>query len=282
MKKSFNVILAVLLCTALLFGCTPIATVAHVSGQLSAHYIDVGQGDSEFIEFPDGQTMLIDAGVPEAGDTVVNYIKKLGYSKIDYVVATHPHEDHIGGMAQVIKAFDIGSVYMPKVSTNTKTYENLLQTIKDKGLTIKTAKAGVQIREGAEILSPIDDKYSDLNQYSAVIRITFGNNHFLFMGDAGKPVEKELTGDLSADVLKVGHHGSDTATSKAFVAAVNPKIAIISCAKVNDYGHPHQVTLNTLNAAGVAIYGTYVSGTITVTSDGNKIAIDAQPISAKK
>jgi Predicted hydrolase (metallo-beta-lactamase superfamily) len=309
-KKCFLFALIIIISVSLLFSCTTASSTArstlsqasssesgqsslpsavssessavqtsNVSGQLKAHFIDVGQGDSEFIELPDGKTMLIDAGVPEAGSTVVSYIKQTGYNKIDYLVATHPHEDHIGGMAQIIKTFNIGSIYMPKASTNTKTYENLLQTIKDKGLTIKTAQAGVQIEDGVVILAPVAGaKYDDLNQYSAVIRITDGNTHFLFMGDAGKPVEPLLTGDISADVLKVGHHGSDTASSPAFIAKVHPKIAIISCALHNDYGHPHQVTLDTLNAAGTAIYGTYASGTITVTSDGNKISIDKQPI----
>ena len=162
------------------------------TGKFISHYIDVGQGDSEFIEFPDGKSMLIDAGTDKYGENVINYIKNLGYSKIDYIVGTHPHSDHIGGMADVVNAFDIGSIYMPKASTNTETFENLLLTVQNKGMTINTAKAGISIAVSedygysADILAPIDNEYDDLNNYSVVIKITYGDNKWVMLKKSQK------------------------------------------------------------------------------------------------
>lgn len=315
MRKKLIFIFVLILCVSLFFGCSsfeasvlPVQTssqsivtqaqeyneqttpstdittedssssIAQVSGELKAHFIDVGQGDSEFIEFPDGECMLIDAGGNEYGDEIVDYIQNLGYSKIDYLVATHPHADHIGGMAFVVNSFNIGTIYMPKVSTDTKTFENLLEAIQDKGLTIKSAKSGIVIKDGVTILSPTQDSYQDLNDFSVVIRMIYGETTFLFMGDASKNVESDITEDISTDVLKVGHHGSETASSQEFIKKVSPQIAIISAGVNNDYGHPHQVTLDTLNAAGVKIFGTYDSGTISVTSDGKAYMVDKDPV----
>ncbi len=252
--------------------------------KLKAHYIDVGQGDSEFLELPNGQTMLIDAGNPENGSEIVSYIKGLGHNKIDYLVATHPHSDHIGGMATVVNGLNIGSVYMPKKSTNMKTFEDLLTTIQSKGLKINTAKAGVNILKtgnlNIDILAPVNITGDDLNQYSAVIKVTYGANKFLFMGDAGQPSEEQITADVNADVLKVGHHGSNTATSQAFLNKVHPKYAVIEVGKGNSYGHPTAVTLQKLQAIGATIYRTDTEGTIIFTSDAKTITIDkkASPV----
>ncbi len=252
--------------------------------KIISHYIDVGQGDSEFIEFPDGKTMLIDAGTNKYGETVVDYVKNLGYSKIDYLVGTHPHADHIGGMADVVNAFEIGNIYMPKVGTNTKTFENLLDTIQSKDMIINTAKAGMNIVSSdendysADILAPIKDEYDDLNNYSVVIKITYGDSKFLYMGDAEKEIEDELIdsgADVKADVIKVGHHGSNTSSSSDFVKSVGADYAVFSVGKDNDYGHPHSQTVKRWKNIGAEIYRTDEQGTIIISSNGSDITASA-------
>lgn len=240
------------------------------------HYIDVGQGDCSLVELPNGQSMLIDAGTKEYADKICSYISSLGYSKIDYLVATHPHSDHIGGMIEVVNSFDIGQVYMPRASHNSKTFENLLTSISNKGLSINTAKAGVQVlsndNTSIDFIAPVGSGYDDLNNYSAVVRIKHGKNSFLFMGDAEDVSENEILANgssLNADVLKVGHHGSRYSSTKDFLNAVSPKYAVISCGKDNSYGHPHKQTLNKLSNIGSSVYITYEKGTITITCDGN-------------
>lgn len=254
--------------------------------KLNVHYIDVGQGDSEFIEMPNGQTMLIDAGNPENGSQIVTYIKGLGHTKIDYLVATHPHADHIGGMEDVVKGLDIGKIYMPKASTNTKTFEDLLTAIQNKGLKINTAKSGVSMFKtgslSADIIAPVNITGDDLNQYSAVIMLTYGENKFLFTGDAGNESEGQITSDIKADVLKVGHHGSDTSTSQAFLNKVSPKYAVIEVGKDNSYGHPTAATLAKLEKIGATIYRTDKDGTIIFTSDAKTITVNKKSSSIKE
>ncbi|MCH5320916.1 MAG: MBL fold metallo-hydrolase [Eubacterium sp.] len=255
----------------------PVNKVSTNGDSVVIHYLDVGQGDSEFIELPDGRCMLIDASTSEYSQTIINEIESFGYSTIDYVVATHPHADHIGGMSKVIDAFDIGEIYMPKASTTTKTFENLLTTISDKGLSVNTAKAGVEVYSDStlemEFLAPVGSDYKDLNNYSAVLKITYGSNSFLFMGDAEDVVEEELLqryyNSLEADVLKVGHHGSSSSSTVDFLAAVNPQYAVISCGVDNSYGHPHRETIKSLTDMGIEYYRTDKQGTITITCDGN-------------
>jgi competence protein ComEC len=258
--------------------------------KLKVHYIDVGQGDSEFIELPNGQCMLIDAGVPDQGSTVVNYIKKLGHNKIDYLIATHPHNDHIGGMTDVINNFSIGNFYMPHTSSSdtptTKVYEKLLSALSSKNISVHTAKAGVSIIKygnlSANLIAPCGTNYGDLNQYSAVMMLQYGNNKFLFMGDAGNVSEDQITADIKADVLKVGHHGSKTATSQSFLNKVKPKYAVIEVGSGNSYGHPTAQTLNRLQAIETTIYRTDECGTIIFTSDGNVITINKSASSIKE
>ncbi len=248
--------------------------------QMKIHYLDVDQGDSIFIELPTKETMLIDAGEANTASKTIDYIKKLNYQKIDYLVATHPHIDHIGGMTAIINEFDVGKIYMPKVSVGTKTYEKLLQTIADKDLKIKTAVSGVSIIDSDNldvvVIAPNSTKYDEINNYSTVIKITYKENKFLFMGDAEVTSEEEITTDVKVDVLKVGHHGSDTSTSDAFLDKVNPSIAIISVGKDNSYGHPKKEILDKLQARDVKIYRTDINGTIVVASDGTKINVKVE------
>lgn len=244
---------------------------------LKVHYIDVGQGDSILIQV-NGKNLLIDAGTNASENKVISYLDKQKVKKLDYIVATHPHEDHIGSMDAVIKKYDIGEIYAPKKTSTTKTYENMVNAIKSKKLKITAAKAGLTLDLGkdvrCEMFSPISDIYENDNNYSVVIKITFGNTSFLFTGDAEKLNEKEMLSknyNLSADVLKLGHHGSHSSSSKEFLDKVNPKIAIISCGKDNDYGHPHKETMTELKKRNLKVYRTDIDGDIILTSDGKNI-----------
>lgn len=248
--------------------------------KLKVHYIDVGQGDSIFIQLPNGQTSLIDGGPGSSSKTVVNYLKKQNVKKIDYLVVTHPHEDHIGGLPEVIKNFDIGKIYMPDVTHTTKAFENLLVAIKNKGKKITITKAGdVLIDEKNikyEALAPNSDSYDNLNNYSIVLKLKYKNNAFLFMGDAEKPSEDEILAagyDIKADVIKVGHHGSNSSSGGKFITNVSPKHAVVSCGKGNSYGHPHKETVNRFIGNNIKLYRTDRDGTIVFTSDGDKIAV---------
>lgn len=246
-------------------------------GELRVHFIDVGQGDSAFIELPDGKCILIDAGERESAGAVISLIDCLGYTKIDHVIATHPHADHIGGMQTVIENFDIGEVYMPNAVTDTKTFINLLEAMDEKGLSITEIKAGLNVDFGSGVNgsfvapSVIVD---DLNNCSAILRLAFGSRAFLFTGDAELQEEETVTADISCDVLKVGHHGSSTSSGNAFLAKAKPSIAVISCGKDNSYGHPHSEALGRLSSAGVEnIYRTDISGTVSVTIDGEELSV---------
>lgn len=242
-------------------------------GVLRVHYLDVGQADSEFIEFPDGRTMLIDAGNAGDGSLVTSYIANLGYSKIDYLIATHPHEDHIGGMEAVINYFEIGAIYMPEVLATTETFDDMLTAIQSKGYKINSAKAGMQIAPGINILSPSasSDYGDELNDWSAIISIVYGSKTFLFLGDAGVNPESALT--LSADVVKVSHHGSRTAYTAALFEKLSPEIVIISVGADNDYGLPDEDVLQGLVNTGTAIYRTDENGTVIIESNGKSVTV---------
>lgn len=252
------------------------------SGILTVNFIDVGQGDSELIQLPNSQNMLIDSGPNDAGSTVADYLSTQGVKRIDYLVTTHPHEDHIGNMDRIVEKFDIGQVYMPKAISTTKTYENLLNAIQKKGLKITAGRAGMTIldKDGLKIsfLAPCGSKYEDLNNWSIVTKVQFGNTSFLFEGDAEELSEEQMIksgANIKADVLKIAHHGSQSSTGVSALKAISPKYAVISVGKGNDYGHPHQVTLDKLAAAGVKVYRTDQNGTIIMTSDGKNITVKA-------
>lgn len=258
------------------------ATNTAVSGQLKIHYINVGQADSVLIQ-QGSQSMLIDAGNNADSDTVKNYISQQGITQLDYVVGTHPHEDHIGGLDYVINSFKIGKIYMPKATSTTKTFQDVVTAIKNKGMTATVPTPGETFKLGeanCTILGPINSKDDDLNTYSIVIKIVFGNNKFMFTGDAQASNEQDMIEkgyDLSADVLKVGHHGSHTSTSQAFLDKVNPAYAVISVGKGNDYGHPHKEVMERLQAKGIKAYRTDESGNIVCTSDGKNISFSCNP-----
>lgn len=247
---------------------------------MEVSYIDVGQADSILIK-KGSHAMLIDGGNVADGDTVVSYIKSRGITTLDYVVATHPHEDHIGGLSDVINGFNVGKVIMPGAVTTTKAYENLLKAIGSKNPSITKPVYGTSYDLGGAtftILAPNADSYNDLNDCSVVLRLVNGSNSFLFTGDAGTISESEMlsknTSILKSDVLKVSHHGSSTATSQAFLDAVNPKYAIISVGVDNDYGLPDQEVIDRLASKNISILRTDKQGTIVSTSNGHTIVFN--------
>lgn len=250
-----------------------------VDGKLRVYFLDVGQGDSSVILFGN-KTILIDAGDMEHGDTVVDDLQELGVGHIDLLVATHPHSDHIGGMEDVLSAFPVTAVLDAGVPHTSSLYEHFLDEIDDRGIPYSVAQRGETLSlDGLSILvlSPPEHRTDDnLNDNSVVLRISYGTVDFLFTGDAGTETESSLlkTGyALDAEVLKVAHHGSSDATSSAFLSRVNPAIAVISVGCGNEYGHPHEETLETLDAAGVTVYRTDTNGTILIVSDGSSYSV---------
>lgn len=247
---------------------------------LKVHYLDVDQGDSIFVELPNNETMLIDAAESYQSENIINYLKNLNYQKIDYVIGTHPHTDHIGGLKDIINTFEIGKIYMPKVVSTTKTYESLLMAIKDKNLKINTAKAGTSIIDTdtlkINILAPNNSTYTELNNYSVVTKITYGTTKFLFMGDAEKLSENEIKENVTADVIKIGHHGSNTSSSIDFIKKVNAKYGIISVGLNNKYNLPKEETITNWENYGTKIYLTSTNGTIRASSDGTNIKIESE------
>lgn len=257
--------------------------------ELQIQYLDVGQADASLIRLPNGQTMLIDAGGNATADRLVEYIREQGVKRIDFLIGTHPHEDHIGGLDKVIDAFDVGEIYLPKVADGqvptTKTYEDVLTAIDRKGLIVNRGTAGTMLFQrdalSAQLLAPNSDAYEDLNSYSIAVLLTYGERKFLFMGDAEADSEQEILdrfGDIKADVLKCGHHGSSTSTNQAFLDSVSPEYAVISCGKDNSYGHPHPETLERLEKKNVTVYRTDQQHTIVASCDGEKLTLAAVDI----
>ncbi|WP_147565408.1 ComEC/Rec2 family competence protein [Clostridium tyrobutyricum] len=278
-KKYCTMISIMLISIFLLCSCTYFKSSNESDSYngIKVHYIDIDQGDSELIQV-NGKNLLIDAGPNKSKDKLMSYLSNHNIKKFDYVIATHPDEDHIGGMGDVIKNYTVDTFYAPKKISNTRTFEYMINQLKNKNMKIDVPKPGMQLDFGnntkAEILAPNSDSYPDTNDYSIVLKIAYGNNKFLFTGDAEKASEMEMLHknyDITADVLKVGHHGSSSSTSEEFLNRVNPKIAIISCGKDNKYGHPTKKTINKLKKKDIQIYRTDIDETIVLKSDGNTI-----------
>lgn len=250
------------------------AVQLNVNGNLNIYFLDVGQADAILLE-NNKEYMLIDAGNNADGKKLVSYFKSLGIDEFKYVVASHAHEDHIGGMDDIINNFKVQNFYMPDVVTTTKTFEDLLEALENNGVGVTTPEAfsKFSFSDCEFIVLHAGSESDDLNDSSIVLRLIYVNNSFLFMGDATSKVEKKLLSqNINSDVLKVGHHGSQYSTTDEFLNKVRSKYAIISSGLGNSYGHPNSKTLDKLNGLNVKIYRTDTEGTIVLSSDGNNIS----------
>lgn len=255
--------------------------------QLTVRMLDIGQGDAFLLE-KDGKFVMIDTGDIEHRDQIVALLHKYKVKEISKIIITHPHADHLGGMNAIFKNFKVDAIYDDGMPAGTGSYKNYLKQIKEKKIPYHVLKAGdeVDFFDGVKfnVLGPVkvikDQKgNSDFNNNSIVGRLTYGSFSMMFTGDAEQEEEKTILGKggtLKSDVLKVGHHGSRTSTSPAFLKAVSPKNAFISCGQGNDYGHPHKVTIDKLEKAKVRIYRTDRNGTVTLTSDGSSYRIEKE------
>lgn len=301
--KIFAVILAVVICGIISIleklGVTSwlelgskagiVDVVTPTDSDFTAYFFDIGQGDSSLIVC-DGQSLLIDTGPGNKTESILGALKILKIDSIDYMVISHQHDDHIGGASEIIDKVDIKNLIMPKLSEenmpSSDLYEAFLTKVLEKNINTVAAEPGLSFKIGkakADVLAPLcQDK--NLNNMSVVLKVAFGETSFIFQGDAESKVENALRNegyDLSADVIKVGHHGSTTSSTKKYIEAVNPKIAIIPCGK-NNYGHPKPETIKTLEDQGVDIFITDLLGDITVESDGKAIKVSAENLDEVK
>lgn len=275
MKKRF---LCLLLLLALLAGCsfTPATEPTPVSGDtLQVHFIDVGQADCALISCG-GKYMLIDGGNVEDSSLVVSYLQKLGITELEAVVCSHAHEDHVGGLPGVLAVFRTHSVYAPTRTYSSNCFDDFMYYVNQQDLTVTIPSPGDTFSLGSAVVTVLGPtkSYADTNNTSLVLRVQFGATRFLFTGDMETDAERDLVdsgADLKADVLKVGHHGSDTSTGYLFLRSVAPKYGVISVGKGNSYGHPCEEPLSRLEDADVEIYRTDKLGHIIATSDGKTI-----------
>lgn len=282
MKKFISLSLLLLMSLFCLWGCdepyAPANTQTVINNSdysLVLHFIDVGQGDCTLVE-SNGKYALIDAGEYSEGEKVVAYLASQGVKELDYIIATHPHSDHVGGLSEVIRTFSTGALICPD-APSTSSWEYVMDAADERGVPYETPEPYEFYQLGSAtitVLSPSKDAiYSNLNDYSIVTMIEYGNTSALLTGDAEKIVEKELVKgpyDLSADILKCGHHGSSTSSCAQFLEAVSPDAAVISCGKNNDYGHPHKETLTALKDRNIPVWRTDISGNIVALSNGEQ------------
>lgn len=250
------------------------------SADAEVDFIDVGQGDSTLV-CSDGKYMLIDTGDRDGENTLINHLKERGVKKLDYLVLTHPHADHIGEAAEIVEGFKIGKIIMPRVpddlTPTSSVYEDLLDAAADKGLKIRAARnESFELGEISVQTYAAEGEYSNLNDYSVVLRLTHGENSFLITGDCEKQEESELLErgcDVSADVLKVGHHGSDTSSTSQWLKEVGAQYAVISCGADNKYGHPDEETYSRICKYVKNVYVTAEDGSLAFESDGKGLTV---------
>lgn len=291
-RKGFKGILLLLSMLFALTGCSvseatqhgmAVDTIQAEDVLLRVDFLNVGQADCALLS-TNGHYMVIDGGNNGDADRILSYLEKQGVEKLDAVVGTHPHEDHIGSLDAIINHFDVDAVYMPKIMHTSKTFEDVLDAVANKGLKIKSPSPGDTIDFNGleiEVLGP-QREYKDFNNNSIVLKVNAGETAFLFTGDAEETAEKDILQagyDLQADVLKVGHHGSSTSSSQAFLQAVKPKYAVISVGVGNSYHHPEEEALQRLQSIGAEIYRTDLQGNIVCTTDGKNIAFNCNSVS---
>lgn len=291
-RKGFKGILLLLSMLFALTGCSvseatqhgmAVDTIQAEDVLLRVDFLNVGQADCALLS-TNGHYMVIDGGNNGDADTILSYLEGQGVEKLDAVVGTHPHEDHIGSLDAIINHFDVDAVYMPKIMHTSKTFEDVLDAVANKGLKIKSPSPGDTIDFNGleiEVLGP-QREYKDFNNNSIVLKVNAGETAFLFTGDAEETAEKDILQagyDLQADVLKVGHHGSSTSSSQAFLQAVKPKYAVISVGVGNSYHHPEEEALQRLQSIGAEIYRTDLQGDIVCTTDGKNIAFNCNSVS---
>lgn len=251
---------------------------------LKVHFIDIGQGDSTLIQTPSGENVLIDAGPGSEKDTLRAYLGASGIDTIELLVFTHPHEDHIGGGEMVLSLCKVKEVLLPDYTTNTAVFKRLLDAIETEGCTVTQAVPHDSFTIDSvlfSVLGPIQSDYEDLNNASAVLRMQYGTVSFLLTGDAEKKAEQDILQSFSdaplhSDVLKVGHHGSSTSSHDAFLEAVCPEYAVISCAYQNEYGHPNEKTLQRLRGIHAKILRTDQNGTVVFETNGSSLRCRAE------
>lgn len=285
MKKK-NIFIFNLLLIILLIGCTTDTTTINQSkinleGEiLEVHFIDIGQGDSTYIKYPNGKNLLIDGGSKSKAEILINYLNNQGIEEIDTIIATHPHEDHIGSLPEVIRNFKVNNMYLPKKTSNTNIFEELLLEVKKNKISLKEGKKDLNLLKennfSVDLLWP-DGDYKNTNNNSIVTKITYGNIKTLIMADAEKEVEKALGNDknnIKADILRVGHHGSNTSSTLDFLKKVNPKYSIISVGEGNKYGHPDMEAMENLKEIKTEVLRTDRDGNIVFYIDGKNIEVD--------
>ena len=249
-----------------------------INDELKIHYINVGQGDGILIQYNESN-ILIDGGPIDSSNMLIDYLTKNNVKKLDYIIATHPHDDHIGSLPYVLNYIKVDNFLAPKITSNTPTFVNLTKKLKYNNLKIIpiSAPKTITLDENLTLnfISPKEISYDNINNYSPVIKIQYGDTSFLFTGDAEKEVENEILLDsnnnIRSDVIKIGHHGSSTSSSKSFIEKVNPSIAIISVGADNKFNHPNKSTIDCLTKNNIKIYQTNKENTIILSSDGHKI-----------
>jgi competence protein ComEC len=251
---------------------------------LSVHFIDVGQGDAILVQAPTGETLLVDTGPRKKAANPLPYLREVGIERIDHLLISHSHLDHTGGFQQIAKALPIGEFWWSGYFHSTGTAKKLLATVEEKKIPTRVLKRGdaltlgpdvkISVLSPPETMRPVDH---DINNYSVVIRVSYGDIDFILTGDAEIKAERMILSSglpIESEFLKIGHHGSETASTLAFLKSVKPGFGVISCGRNNKYNHPHAGTLEHLTEANVAILRTDELGTIVVRTDGKKVSIN--------
>ena len=275
--RAFIIVMVLMIFFAIFYNLfNPNRAITPDEGQIFVHFIDIGQGDSILIQSMT-HAVLIDGGDFSERTRLLSYLRSVGVARLDLVIATHPHSDHIGGLVAVLNQMYVGHVLMPNVVHTTETFENFLAAVYNNDIPVTFAEAGHRIQAGIielNVLGPLHFYHSNLNNSSIVLRMTHGDTSFLFTGDMEEIVELELVNagvNLHSNVLKVGHHGSHTSTSDIFLDAVSPDIAVISVGEGNRFGHPHSSVISALETLEILIFRTDLHGTIVLNTDGSQI-----------